>query len=234
MDKKAQAKLFAALRAVDTPTICNALEEARGFRTATGFTTQHLHPTEPKAPPMMGYARTGMIRAMQPAAGTPAQKKAKRVGWYEYVVSGEGPTIAIVQDIDSTPGTGAMWGEVNSTVHRGLGVLGCVTNGSVRDLGVLAKGFPILAGKVGPSHAHIHVEEYGMPVDIFGMTVSHGDLIHADCHGAVVIPMELAAKLPAAIDLLARKEKVILDAAKKKGFSLEILKKAFASSDDIH
>src|ERR1700730_15186390 len=234
MDNKSQKKRSCTLRAVDTPTICNALEEARGFRTATGFTTQHLHPTEPKAPPMVGYARTGMIRAMQPAAGTPAQKKAKRVGWYEYVVSGEGPTIAIIQDIDSTPGTGAMWGEVNSTVHRGLGVLGCVTNGSVRDLGVLAQGFPILAGKVGPSHAHVHVEGWAMPVDIFGMTVVHADLIHADRHGAVVIPHELAAKLAAAIDLLARKEKLILDAARKKGFGIEVLRKAFAASEDIH
>ena len=112
-----------------------------------------------------------------------------------------------------------MWGEVNSTVHRGLGVLGCVTNGSVRDLTVLAKGFPILAGKVGPSHAWVHVEGSGLPVDTFGLTVVHGDLIHADRHGAVVIPHELAAKLPAAIDLLARKEKVILDAARKQGLA---------------
>src|SRR4029077_18171418 len=140
MDTKAQKKLFDALRAVDTPTICNALEEARGFRTATGFTTQHMHPTEPDAPPIVGYARTGIIRAAQPAVGAAAEKKARRVGWYEYVVSGEGPTVAVIQDLDSNPGTGAMWGEVNSTVHRGLGVLGCVTNGSVRDLTVLAKG----------------------------------------------------------------------------------------------
>ena len=50
MDNTAQTKLFDALRAVDTPTICNALEEARGFRTAAGFTTQHMHPPEPEAP----------------------------------------------------------------------------------------------------------------------------------------------------------------------------------------
>ena len=85
-----------------------------------------------------------------------------------------------------------------------------------------------------PRHAHVHVEGWAMPVDIFGMTVVHGDLIHADRHGAVVIPHELAAKLPPAIDLLARKEKVILDAAKKKGFGIEVLRQAFAASEDIH
>ena len=107
MDDKAQKNLFDALRAVDTPTICNALEEARGFRTAAGFTTQHMHPTEPDAPPMVGFARTGIIRAAQPAVGSAAEKKARRVGWYEYVVSGEGPTVAVIQDLDSNPGTGA-------------------------------------------------------------------------------------------------------------------------------
>ena len=96
MDNKAQRKLFDALRAVDTPTICNALEEARGFRTAAGFTTQHMHPTEPDAEPMVGFARTGIIRAAQPAVGSAAEKKARRVGWYEYVVSGEGPTVAVM------------------------------------------------------------------------------------------------------------------------------------------
>ena len=99
MDQNTQKKLFDALRAVDTPTICNALEEARGFRTASGFTTQHMHPTEPDAPPMVGFARTGIIRAAQPAVGSAAEKKARRVGWYEYVASGEGPTVAVIQDL---------------------------------------------------------------------------------------------------------------------------------------
>src|SRR5260370_7436039 len=234
MDKKAQKKLFDALRAVDTRASCSGGEEGGGFGTGAGFSSQHMHPTEPDAPPMVGFARTGIIRAAQPAVGSAAEKKARRVGWYEYVVSGEGPTVAVIQDLDSNPGTGAMWGEVNSTVPRGLGVLGGVTNGSVRDLTVLAKGFPILAGKVGPSHAHVHVEGWAMPVDIFGMTVVHGDLIHADRHGAVVIPHELAAKLPAPIDLLARKDKVILDAANNKGYGIQVLRQAFAASEDIH
>src|SRR3979409_2577674 len=113
MDTKTQKKLFDALRAVDTPTICNALEEARGSRTPPRFPPHHPHPTDPEAPPMVGFARTGIIRAAQPAVGSPAEKKARRVGWYEYVVSSEGPTVAVIQDLDSNPGTGAMWGEVN-------------------------------------------------------------------------------------------------------------------------
>jgi regulator of RNase E activity RraA len=63
--------------------------------------------------------------------------------------------------------------------------------------------------------------------------VSPDDIIHADHHGAVVIPANLLEKLPAAIDLMTRKEKVILDAAKAAGFNLEKLRAAMAASDAI-
>ena len=108
-----------------------------------------------------------------------------------------------------------------------------VTNGSVRDLDVLAAGFQVLAGKIGPAHAYVRIEETGIPVNIFGMNVQHNDLIHADRHGAVVIPKELTEELPKAIDLMIRKEKIILDACKRKDFDFEILKKAIQDSTQI-
>ena len=61
-----------------------------------------------------------------------------------------------------------------------------------------------------------------------------GDLIHADCHGAIVIPVEVADKLPAAAELLARREEVILTIARSKDFSIEKLKAAMAKSAEVH
>jgi regulator of RNase E activity RraA len=99
---------------------------------------------------------------------------------------------------------------------------------------VLAPGFQLLAGKIVPSHAYVRIEDSGMEVNIFGMTVRHNDLIHADRHGAVVIPAECAEELPGKIDLMIRREKVILDACKDPGFNLEMLKQATSDSADIH
>jgi regulator of RNase E activity RraA len=127
-----------------------------------------------------------------------------------------------------------MWGEVNTAVHKGLGCLGAVTNGSIRDLPDCAPGFQLLAGKVGPSHGHGHVVDFGGQVNVFGMNVRHGDIIHADRHGAVVVPADAVAKIPAAVELLVRREAVILDAARKPGFNIEILKRAMADSAEIH
>ena len=58
------------------------------------------------------------------------------------------PTITVIQDLDPEPGYGAFWGEVNTAVHKGLGVLGCITNGSIRDLDMIATDFQLLAGCV--------------------------------------------------------------------------------------
>jgi regulator of RNase E activity RraA len=225
---------LAALARWDTPTVCNALEIVVPERRATGFTVQHLHCLDPSLPPMVGYARTVTYRSVHPAALDAAQARERRAEYYEYVATPPGPTVAVVQDLDPLPGYGAMWGEVNTAVHKGLGCLGAVTNGSIRDLPDCAPGFQLLAGKVGPSHAHGHVVDFAGQVNVFGMNVRHGDIIHADRHGAVVIPAHAVAAIPAAVELLVRREAVILEAARKPGFNIEILKRAMADSAEIH
>jgi regulator of RNase E activity RraA len=219
-----------ALGAVDTPTICNALELVAPEQRATGFTTEPLVCADPALPPIVGYARTATIRAAAPSELSADEMRARRAAYYEYVAQGPGPTVMVIRDLDPRPGFGAWWGEVNTTVHKALGCLGCVTNGSIRDLDMLAPGFQLLAGEVGPSHAHVHVVNFGGAVEVHGMSVRHGDLIHADRHGAVVVPRAVARELPGAIDLMTRREKVILDACAAPGFDIEALKRAFADS----
>jgi regulator of RNase E activity RraA len=218
------------LRQWDTPTICNGLELIVPERRAIGFTVEPVVAANPKLPPIAGLARVGMIRAKEPARGTVAQ----RLDWYDYVAKADLPTIVILQDIDDRPGYGAWWGEVHSAVHKALGVRGCVTNGSFRDIDALAAGFQILGGRIGPSHAHIHLVDYGKPVNVFGMQVAHDDVIHADLHGAVVIPAEAVTQLPAKIELIARREKVILDICHDPEFSVAKLRDAIKRSGEIH
>ncbi|HEX7954542.1 MAG TPA: RraA family protein, partial [Burkholderiales bacterium] len=218
--------LFAHLRQFDTPTIANALEIAQGKRSITGFTRQTYLTAFPKLPAIVGFARTATIRCSTPY--DPAVRRRNQVAYYEHVAQGEKPTVAVIQDIDSLPGLGAFWGEVNTHVHWGLGCLGTLTNGSMRDLDAMQPQFQCFAATLSPSHAWVQVVEIGKPVEVLGMEVTDNDIVHADRHGAIVIPPDMLAKLPAAIDLMARKEKVILDAARKPGFDVAALKEAFA------
>ncbi|MCA3360286.1 MAG: RraA family protein [Roseomonas sp.] len=223
-----------ALRAWDTPTICNALEVVAPHRRNYGFTVRPFVAVDRKLPPICGLARTGTQRAAFPSGRSKDADKAMRIGWYEYVADAALPTIVCLQDLDDTPGVGAFWGEVNSAVHKGLGALGVVTNGSVRDLEMFAPGFQGIAGVVNPSHSYVHIVALKNEVTIHGMQVSHDDVIHADHHGAVVIPHDVVTKIPSAIDLGARKEAVILEMARAPGFNIAKLREALAKSEDIH
>lgn len=228
-------ELLARLRRVDTPTICNALELVVPERRAKGFTTRPFVVAHPELAPIVGFARTATIRAREPTSRSAAAMKQLRLDYYRYVAATpEAPTVVVIQDLDDPPGFGAFWGEVNTAVHKGLGCLGCVTNGSMRDLSQLAPGFQLLAGSVVPSHAWVHIEAFAVDVEVHGMSVRHGDLVHADRHGAVVIPFEAAERLPEAIELCARREAPILAAARAPDFTVDKLAAAWAQAEDIH
>ncbi len=213
-----------ALRALDTPTVCNALEVVAPDRRGSGYTVKPFVCPRPELGSMVGYARTGSIRAMQCPEATPEELTEARLAYYEHIGEGSEPTITVIEDLDAIPGYGAWWGEVNTNIHRGLGSLGVVTNGSIRDLDDVAEGFQLLAGMAGPSHAWVRIEGVGHRVTVHGMTVDPGDLIHADRHGAVVIPHDVATDVPAAAADIAGAEAVIIAASRQPDFSPAVLR----------
>src|SRR3979409_637834 len=229
------ASVLQALARYDTPTICNAMEIVAPERRLIGYTTKPLVCPFPNLPPIVGYARTVSIRSVL-KSGRPADEQARRrIAYYEYVGTGFGPRITVIQDIDGPDvGYGAFWGEVQSNVHKALGCLGVITDGSIRDVPQWAPGFQALAGSIGPSHAWVHAEHFGGEVRVAGMPGRSADLIHADQHGAIVIPVDIAAKIPDACELCARRETPILEIARSPGFTLEKLKEALAKSAEIH
>ena len=222
--------LLDRLAAWDTPTICNALEIVAPARRGHGFTIKPFTVLDPSLAPIVGVARTARIRAAAPDASGANL----RAAYYEYVAKADLPTIVVIEDLDPEPGVGAFWGEVNTAIHKGLGARGVVTNGSFRDLPDSAPGFQVLGGKVGPSHAHVHLVDFGGAATVHGMEVRDGDLIHADQHGAVVVPAAAAPELPAAVDLIAKREAVVLAAARAPDFDIEKLKAAMAGAAEIH
>jgi len=224
-----------ALRAIDTPTVCNALEVVAPKRRGYGFTVEPLVCIRPELGSMVGIARTAQIRAMHPSDLGGAEAKELLQSYYAYIDAGPKPAIIVIQDLDGdSRGYGAFWGEVNSNIHKGLGCLGLITDGSVRDLPDVAAGFQMLAGRIGPSHAYVHPVGFGAPINVCGMRVVDGDLIHADQHGAVVIPADVADKVSEAAAGIARREGVIIKAAQEPGFNFERLKKAMGDAAEIH
>jgi regulator of RNase E activity RraA len=226
---------LAALVAFDTPTICNALEVVVPETRKGGYTVRPLVCGFPDMAPVVGYARTATIRAARPLPGTSADTRKLRDAYYRYVDAGPKPAMIVIEDLDGEQaGFGAMWGEVQSAIHRGMGAVGLVTNGSIRDLPQWAPHFQVLAGSIGPSHAFSHVEAFDLPVTVAGMPVRTGDLVHADRHGAVVIPLAAVRDLPDAARKVAAREAKILAVARAPGCTAEKLVAIFGEVDGIH
>ncbi|MBY6043449.1 RraA family protein [Phaeobacter italicus] len=220
--------LLDLLRRVDTPTVCNAIEVAQGKRGFNAFTRGTMLCSAPEAGAMVGYARTAKISALAPPTEAPEIIKARRMDYYRHMAEGPRPAVTVVEDVDYPNCIGAYWGEINTTVHKGFGISGALTNGVMRDLGDLPDGFPVVAGSVGPSHGFVHVKEIGTAVSIFGLQVRDGDLVHADRHGALVIPEDVVDQLEAAIHKLLDTEKLILGPARTEGFDFDAFEAAWA------
>jgi regulator of RNase E activity RraA len=215
------------LRSIDTPTVCNLIEIVAPERRGFGYTVKHLHCPFPDLPPMVGFAKTATIRAKDAVGLGAAGYMQKRLDYLDYVAAPPGPGIVIIEDLDGADaGYGAFWGEVQSNIHKALGCLGTVTNGSIRDIGMIPEGFQMLAGSIAPSHAYVHVVAFDCPVNVHGMAVNSGDLIHADRHGAVVVPQESIAAMPAALEGLQQREAKIIEAARARGATVDAIKAA--------
>ncbi|MFI0423695.1 RraA family protein [Spongiactinospora sp. 9N601] len=216
-------KVLAALARYDTPTVCNAIETF-GIRSRDeGFASSGIRCVFPDLGVMVGYAATATIRGR----GTPEHDYGVEP-LVAHVVQVPGPRVVVVQDLDDEPGHGSLWGEVSANLFTRLDCLGAVTNGCVRDLKEAHElGFHFFSGSVGVSHANVRVESAGEPVQVGGLTVRPGDIIHADRHGVLVVPAEIAADVPAAADRIIAQEQSLIGWMRSPKFSLEGLADAW-------
>ena len=227
---KLNKEILEGLKALDTPTVCNALEVVDPNRRNRGFNVRPFVCAHPELPSVVGYARTARIRATHKP-----EKPMDTEGYYKYIAEdGPLPSVVVIQDIDEIPGYGSFWGEVNTNLHYGLGCLGIITNGCIRDIPDSQENFQMLAGMINPSHAWVHVVDWGTPVTIHGMDVKDGNLIHADMHGAVVIPSTSAKEVIEEAKKIAAKESILIQASQKPGFNMDRLREAWKGMAEIH
>lgn len=216
-----------ALRALSSPTVANAIEIFKVRPREAGNLSGAIRALFPDLGPIVGYAATALIRAEHPA---PEGKRASTFGWWDYIQTIPAPRIVVMHDLDEPQGQGAQWGEVQANIHKALGCVGVVTDGSVRDLDEARRlGFQFCAAHVSVSHANVHLVDFGIPVKLGGVWIHPGDLLHGDEHGVVVIPNEVAARIPEAAGRVAADERRIIQACQSEGITVERLKTVYKS-----
>jgi 4-hydroxy-4-methyl-2-oxoglutarate aldolase len=212
-----------ALRRLDTCTVSNAIETFHVRLRNEGFAGPGIRCLFPELGPMLGHAVTAQIRS----SGPPVEGHAylDRTDWWNAVLSVPPPRVVVIQDIDRTPGRGGFIGEVHANILMALECVGAVTNGAVRDLpAVSAMGFPLFARNPAVSHSYVHIVSVGCAVEIAGLKVQPGDLIHADCHGVLSIPREIAPEIPAAAERIRDHERKLIGLCRAPNFSIEKLR----------
>ena len=213
-----------ALATFDTCAIANAIEGFHVRLRNEGFTSNSLHCRFPQLPPIVGYAVTLRVRSGNPPmeGGTYLD----RTDWWDQLDLQPVPHIVVIEDADNPPGGGAFVGEIHAAILQALGCVGVVTNGAVRDLGAVERtGFQLFSGTVSVSHAYTHVVEVNAPVQVAGLRIAPGDLLHGDRHGVLRIPREVASELPETIARVRAREREILDLCRSENFSKAELRK---------
>jgi 4-hydroxy-4-methyl-2-oxoglutarate aldolase len=211
-----------ALRKITSPSVANAIETFNVRPREEGNLSSDIRALFPEMGPMVGYAATALIRSEK---GPIEGHRASLYQWWDFVLSLPAPRVVVVHDLDDPRGQGAQWGEVQANIHRALGCVGVITDGSVRDLDeVRALNFQFCAAHVSVSHANVHMVDFGIPVKVGGVWVKPGDIVHGDQHGVVVIPPDVAAGIPDAIAKVEAAEKRIISVCQSGDFTVDKLK----------
>ncbi len=216
---------IAALKAMPSPTIANAIETFKVRPREAGNLSSDIRARFANTGPMVGHAVTALIRAER---GPFEGHRASVFAWWDYIQTIPVPRVVVAHDLDDPRGQGAQWGEVQANIHKALGCVGIVTDGSVRDLDeVRALGFQFFAACVSVSHANVHLVDFGLPVKVGGVWINPGELIHGDQHGVLTIPQEIADRIPEAAAGIEADERAIIETCQSPDFSLDRLKSVY-------
>ena len=228
--KPLPANDFASISRLDTCTVSNVIERFDVRPRNEGFIYDDVQCRFPHFAPMLGYAVTARIRSSTPPATSPPITRGcyyDRMDFWRYLVTLPEPRVIILQDVDRLPGLGAFVGEIHAQIALALNCVGCVTNGAVRNMPTAEKlGLQLFAGGVSVSHAYVHIVEIGKPVQVGGLKIQSGDLLHGDVHGVQSIPLDIAGQLPAVAARIVAKEQAIIALCRSPEFSLEKLRAA--------
>lgn len=218
-----------ALRRLDACTVANAIETFDQRLRNEGFVDHTVRSLFPEFPPMVGYAATVRIRGSSPPVA--GGRYPDRTDWWNYVESLPKPRVVVLQDVASRVGLASLVGEVHMTILSALGCVGVVTNGAVRDIpAARAAGFNYFAGCVSVSHGYVHIVDFGDPVEIGGLKIESGALLHGDLHGVQSVPVGIAAEIPEVAARITAQKQALLALCRSPDFSLDKLRAAVTQS----
>jgi regulator of RNase E activity RraA len=217
---------FEALRAVDSPTVANAIERFVIRPRVEGYAGYDLRCAFPRMGTMMGYAVT--CTADSTTEGRTDERGLLRL--WDALEAAPKPSVLVIKDIGPEPARSCHMGEVMATIAKALGAVGCVSDGGLRDIVEVEAlgGFQYFCPGFVVSHGQPVILDINVPVTVSGMAVRPGDLLHGDGNGILVVPDAVAHRVAEEAMRVREAEKVMLDLAREPGFTVAKLRAAMA------
>ena len=212
-----------ALRQIDTPTICNAIEPLKVRDDTQGFMGWDIRCMFPEFGVMVGYAVTATLDTVTPGR---VHDPAVRYELFEAIQDSPKPAVLVFKDIGPRPYHGCHFGDGLATTSMRLGAIGLVTDGGVRDVDTVREmGFHYFAPGMVPAHGNFGFRETQVPVEVSGVVVKPGDLIHADVNGVTALPVDVVPRLIEQAHEVTRREAASHAWVKSDEFSLDAMKR---------
>jgi 4-hydroxy-4-methyl-2-oxoglutarate aldolase len=197
MTAKLSPEQLAELRAIDSPTIANAIEYFSVRPRVSGYCGTGVQCLTPGVGTMLGYAVT-----CKGDSTTEDRDRREHTSLYRAIAAIQPlPAVVVIGD-DGDPSKlhlSCHAGEMMATTMKRVGAVGLVTNGGLRDIREINAlgGFAYFGRGLVVAHGRPCIYDIGATVNIDGMEVHPGDLLHGDENGVVVIPAEIAADVAA-------------------------------------
>ena len=185
------------LRAIDSPTIANAIEYFSVRPRVAGYCGANVRCLIPAGGSMLGYAVT-----CRGDSTTEDKDRREHTELYRAIAAAQPlPAVVVIGD-DGDPSKinlSCHAGEMMATTMKRVGAVGLVTNGGLRDVVEIKAlgGFHYFGRGLVVAHGRPSIYDVGATVNIDGMQVQPGDLLHGDENGITVIPAEIADQVAA-------------------------------------
>ncbi len=110
----------------------------------------------------------------------------------------EEPTVWVAKVVGSRPDHECVLGDGMAKMLHAVGCAGVVTDGGVRDVeGLLTVPLAVYSRGRTIHHCALRIKRTNGPIQIGGITVSPGEIIHANVGGVIKLPRAGLEKLPA-------------------------------------
>src|SRR5262249_14042130 len=182
-------RILQELRDFDTALLANTIGYIDPTPPHEWYMAGSIRSLTPSIEPTVGIAFTCHLDSSSPVDGTRSDEYGEKLDFYGQLDasgSAAAPVVWVVQAVGSRPDHECILGDGMAKELFAAGCLGAVTNGGARDIkGCLTVPFAVYARGTTIHHCPLRFHSFGQTINVGGITVRPGDVIHANSEGVI-------------------------------------------------